>query len=143
MLELQQRPTDDLGAVATLMDFSARRLDAGDMREPVRNRQERIVTLLDKLIEEAQQREQQQSRQPRAAQAPQRPRQGAEESRLPPTAEGRIGQLNRPPQASPGEAWGKLPPAEREEILQSLRERYPSRYRHLVEQYYRALADEE
>ena len=38
--------------------------------------------------------------------------------------------------------WGKLPDAERDKILQSLRDRFPSRYRELVEQYYRALAED-
>ena len=38
--------------------------------------------------------------------------------------------------------WGQLPPAQRERILDSLRDRFPSRYRQLVEQYYRSLAEE-
>ncbi len=33
-----------------------------------------------------------------------------------------------------------MPPAERERILQALRDNFPSRYRQLVEQYYEQLA---
>ncbi len=33
-----------------------------------------------------------------------------------------------------------MPPAERERILQALRDSFPSRYRKLVEQYYEELA---
>ena len=42
--------------------------------------------------------------------------------------------------ANPGDTWGAMPPAERERILQALRESFPARYRRLVEQYYEQLA---
>jgi acyl-CoA reductase-like NAD-dependent aldehyde dehydrogenase len=40
----------------------------------------------------------------------------------------------------PGESWGAMAPAERERILQALRDNFPARYRQLVEQYYEQLA---
>ena len=49
-------------------------------------------------------------------------------------------QLGDLPQANPGDAWGAMPPAEREQILQALRDNFPRRYRKLVEQYYEELA---
>lgn len=39
--------------------------------------------------------------------------------------------------------WGELPEREREEALQFLRERFPARYKELIERYYRALAEED
>jgi len=45
--------------------------------------------------------------------------------------------------ARPGEAWGNMPPEERERILQSIGKDFPSQYRQLVEQYYNQLAKEE
>lgn len=44
--------------------------------------------------------------------------------------------------ARPGQAWGAMKPAERERIIQLLKDRFPDRYRRLVEQYYRELAKE-
>ena len=50
------------------------------------------------------------------------------------------GSMRAARRANPGEMWGSMPPAERERILQALRESFPSRYRQLVEQYYEELA---
>jgi tetratricopeptide (TPR) repeat protein len=139
-LEIQRREQGTLEEVATLMTYAADRLKAADATQRVRDRQERIVALLDDLIKEAEQREQSQSSTggglPKSA-----PGQPARASRAP-QGPGRVGDLHEVPAASPGEAWGRLPPAERERILQSLRERFPSRYRQLVEQYYRSLAEQ-
>ena len=39
--------------------------------------------------------------------------------------------------------WGEVTEREREEALQFLRERFPTRYKELIERYYRALAEED
>ncbi len=39
--------------------------------------------------------------------------------------------------------WCELPEREREEAMQFLRERFPSRYKELIERYYRALAEQD
>jgi len=140
LLEIERRERGTLDEVATLMTYAADRLKAADTTQRVRDRQERIVALLDELIKQAEQTEQSQrgvgGGLPKST--PGRP---AQASRAP-QGPGRIGDLHEAPAAHPGEAWGRLPPAERERILQSLRERFPSRYRQLVEQYYRSLAEQ-
>ncbi len=150
-LETQRRQTGPLAQVASLMDYAAGRLDVGDTGRRVQTRQGEIVDLLDKLIEQQQQREQQgggsasanrggqQGQRGQGASGP--PMQGRDVSEVDP-GQGQIGELHGAPAAQPGEMWGKLPPAQREKILQSLRDRFPSRYRQLVEQYYRSLAEE-
>lgn len=145
LLEVERRERGTLGEIATVMDYVADRLHVRDGDQRVRERQDDVIAMLDKLIEEHEQKEQQcggggkggggGKSQPRAQ------GQGRERSEAP-GGEGRIGDLHRAPEAAPGQAWGKLPPAERERILQSIRERFPSRYRRLVEQYYRNLAEE-
>jgi len=149
-IEIERREVGSLDQVAELMNYSAARLRVADGTERVRERQAEAVALLDKLIEEAQQREQQskcgggkggKGGKGQKHGATPSPKQGAEESNAPEGA-GQIGDLHGAPKADPGEMWGKLPPAERERILQSLRDRFPSRYRQLVEQYYRSLAEE-
>lgn len=148
LLELRRVAPGSLDEVAAAMDYVAGRLAAADPSDRVRQVQERIVALLDRLIE---QQEQNESRSGGAAAgdaqgapggmpggSPAAPR---EESVAPP-GEGRIGRQHAAPPVQPGDMWGKLPPAERERILHALQGRFPSRYRQLVEQYYRALAEE-
>ncbi|MBN1491871.1 MAG: hypothetical protein JXA69_18310 [Phycisphaerae bacterium] len=149
--ELQQRRAGGLGDVADLMGYAGRQLNAGLFDRPVTEAQTRAIELLDALIEatEAQEQQaaaqqsvpdgQQQDSSNRAAEAPSKP---AEQSTLPQGARDG-GPLRPSPVARPGEAWGAMPARQREQILQSLRENYPSRYRDLVEQYYRQLGREE
>jgi len=141
-LEIEQRQSGTLEEVSTLMGYVADRLDAADTTERVRERQRQVVALLDELIQQTEQREQQQSQSAgaRSALPPSSPPRPAEASQAP-EGSGRVGDLHGAPAANPGEMWGRLPPAERERVLQSLRERFPSRYRQLVEQYYRSLAE--
>ena len=101
--------------------------------------------MLDALIEEAQQREQSQSGSGsgggggsgnNGGRSPSNPMQ---QSMLP-GGRGQEGSLGEMRRASPGEVWGTMPPAERERVLQALRESFPARYRQLVEQYYEEMA---
>lgn len=144
-LEIERRESGTLGEVADVMDFVADRLGASDGSPPVRERQEQIVNLLDRLIQQMEQQEQQSGggQQARRSQAPRQSPREAKRTSDAPEGAGEIGELRAAPPARPGEMWGKLPVLERERILQSLRQRFPSRYRQLVEQYYRSLAEEE
>src|SRR6185436_11191843 len=107
---------------------------------------------LDKLIEEEEKKEQQSGGGGGSSKGQkksggkkdgnkEKPAQGRDQSDTP-GGSGDVGELHQAPKADPGEMWGKLPPTEREKILQSLRDRFPSRYRQLVEQYYRSLAEQ-
>ncbi|RMF75512.1 MAG: hypothetical protein D6744_13410 [Planctomycetota bacterium] len=147
-LEIERRESGTLGEVATIMDYVADHLKVANARDNVQRRQQEILDLLDRLIEQQQQKEQQSGGGGRRGGRPQdgRPSQATpsnprDESQAP-EGSGRIGDLHAAPSVDPGEVWGELPPAERERILQAIRERYPSRYRQIVEQYYRSLAEE-
>lgn len=151
--ELQTRRPEGLGEVSDLMTYSGRRLANGKPGKPVLINQERAVELLSKLIKEAEEREQQgkgckecqgkgcKKCQGGRPQSNQRSNSPANQSMLP-GGSGRIGDLNRTPQARPGEMWGQMRPEERERVLQSLKKTFPSQYRQLVEQYYKQLAKE-
>jgi tetratricopeptide (TPR) repeat protein len=145
-LELERQGDAPLDEVERLMRYVAARLEAIDTSERTRLRQDKIIELLDQMIEEAENQEQQGqsggSSSSEQAPQPQQGSQGAQRSEQR-SGDGQIGELHDSPPANPGEAWGDLPPAERERILQDLRERFPTRYRQLVEQYYRSLAEEE
>jgi hypothetical protein len=153
--ELLTRQPDGLGEVSDLMVYAGRRLSNGEPGKPVQVKQDRAVELLTKLIQEAEQREQQQKSTgckecggkgckkcrggtPKGIGQPGSP---ANQSLLP-GGKGQIGSLDQSPNVKPGDEWGKMRPEERERILQSLRKNFPSRYRQLVEQYYKQLAKE-
>jgi tetratricopeptide (TPR) repeat protein len=147
LAELKARRPGSLGEVSDLMVYAGRRLNRGLADPPVRDAQQRAVDLLGQLIKEAQQREKQASAAGGSGSGRGgfglggTPRMPAQQSMLP-AGPGRKGELNRSPAARPGEMWGQMRPEERQRILQSLRESFPSRYRQLVEQYYRQLAKE-
>jgi len=151
LLELATREPGEIGEVVDLMNNSHARLKQGDSGEVVQGRQQKILDLLDKLIKEAEDHEKKcnkcnkcnkgggggsgssggsQNRQPKSP---------MEQSQLPSGGSMEM-DLREARRANPAESWGALPPAQRERILQALKESFPSRYRRLVEQYYEELA---
>ena len=140
-------PAGGLPAVAALMDEVADGLHAATPAARLEPAQQRILTLLDDAIAAAEQQEHgatQRTESPsdtpgQTSGLPTDPADVSAERR----GTGTVGPLGTMPGASPADAWGQLPPAERERILQGLRARYPARYGELVEQYYRALAEEQ
>jgi tetratricopeptide (TPR) repeat protein len=145
LAELEHRQSGRIGEVVDLMTFAGRRLTHHDTGETVQQRQTRVVEILDRLIQEAEQQENSsnnsssssgsQGRQPKSQQTPQNPMQ---ESVLP-AGEAQGGALQDTRRVNPGEVWGSMPEAQRERILQALRDTFPRRYRRLVEQYYEQL----
>lgn len=143
--ELSRRVPRQLGDVRDLLVFARRHIRQGDTGEPVRQRQQEAVAMLDDLIKEAEEQEKSQSSassgsKSRGGKSGQQPGQGggAKQSQL---YRGSAPDANlRRTQARPGEAWGRMPPREREAILQSMQQQFPGRYRELLEQYYKQLA---
>jgi hypothetical protein len=146
--EIETHQPGRIAEVADLMTFAGRRLNHGDTGEKVRTRQERIIEILDKLIKEAEDQEQSSSSSSSSSggggsgsgrsggNSPNSPMQDS----VLPGGSAQEGPLQNRPRANPGEMWGAMPPAERERVLQALRDNFPSRYRQLVEQYYEHLA---
>lgn len=146
LAELENRQPGRIGEVVDLMHYSGRRLTLADSGETVHTRQKRILEILDRLIEEAEDQESSSSSSSSSGggggsgkSGKQPPGQPMPDSYLPGgrPADGSSRSARR---ANPGQVWGAMPPAERERILQALRDNFPSRYRQLVEQYYEQLA---
>lgn len=137
LIELEGRQPGQVSDVADLMIYAGRRLGHADSGDRPQERQAEAIALLDALIEEAENREKGGGGSSGSgSRAPSNP---MGRSQLPGGSTGKA-QLGDLPKANPGDAWGAMPPAEREEILQSLQQRFPSRYRQLVEQYFEELA---
>ena len=147
LAELARRIPESIDEVADLMTFSEKRLAVGDADEHVQEVQGRIVELLDQLIEQAEEQEKNQqagggkSKSQRSQQPKSQPEQPMPASKAAPEP-ARESSKNPGRRVNPGEAWGSMPDAEREKILQVLHDRFPGRYRALVEQYYQSLAEQ-
>lgn len=144
LAELQNRQPGAIGEVVDLMNYCGRRLEVADAGDVVQERQQRVVDMLDKMIQDAENQEQQSSDNDSggsgsSGNGKQSPSNPLQESTLPGGAGGK-GELRSARRASPGEMWGAMPPAERAKVMQALRDSFPSRYRQLVEQYYEELA---
>ena len=142
LADLQHQRRGDFQEVVDLMEHTARHLATADAGQNVQDKQQRILDLLDALIDEAQQQEQSSSQpQPldRSETGSSQPETPMPDSVLPQSGS-KSGTYRDSRQANPGEVWGTLPPAQRERVLQALRDSFPSRYRRLVEQYYEELA---
>ncbi|MBX3395061.1 MAG: hypothetical protein KF841_06800 [Phycisphaerae bacterium] len=146
MTELSRRAPGQIGDVRDLLTFAKRKLKTGYTDDTTLNRQDEAVELLAALIEEAEQQEQSnqngegEGRGGRGRSSGKNPGGGATESTLPTGTPGET--RLRASTAKPGETWGKMPPREREQILQTLQKQFPSQYRELLEQYYRELSKE-
>lgn len=144
--ELERREPERLGDVTDLLNYAKRELHLGRTDDDVVTKQKRAVSLLDRLIEEAEQQEQQGGggggkggRSKRSSGKPRQSSSPRQQSELNQSTEDKKN-LGRPNTAKPGEMWGKMPPKEREQILQALQKQFPSQYRDLTEQYYRQLS---
>lgn len=157
--ELDGEGLGPLLELAKRMETIERLLRRTETGRPTKKRQEDVIVSLDKLIEMMREKEQggggqgggqggkqgkgQQpgpgGQQPGGTRPPGGP---AQNSQLP-GGEGRVGELAEGRRDATGEEWGSLRDVEREEAAQFLRERFPARYRELLEQYYRALAEED
>lgn len=147
LTELKSMEAGKMGEIGDLMGFAANRLRLSDSGDLVLERQQKAIDLLDQMIQNAEQQEQNSSNS-----NAQRPNQGdPSQNNAQPEAQQPM-EDSRPPggllplgplrirEARPGEAWGAMPPAEREKVLQLLSTRFSPKYRSLVEQYYQELS---
>ncbi len=149
---LNPPPRKNLDQVAHLMADAGLWLTEGETGIDPQTQQAKALMILEEMIRQAQQREQQSRRTSgqqqsqgggqQAARGTQAPQMPALQSTAP-QGTSTIGRLHDAPRAAPGEVWGQMKPQDRAKILQFLQENFPSRYRQLVEQYYRELAKEE
>lgn len=141
--ELVQEWESPLYDLAGRMNHVASKIKGGDTGEATQSKQKEIVSIIEELIKKAEQQEGQNQDQGGGGGAPKGNRRSsgpADKSQLPPGA-GRVGDLRPRPKRKPGEKWGEMRDKEREEVLQALKQQFPDRYRELLEQYHKALAD--
>lgn len=129
-----------------LMAYSRRRLHLLDPGATTQAQQKKILAILDETIKQLEEQQDSSSGQGQGQGQGQGTQQqgtaqgmgegtGAQDSALPDGAAPpeRLGRAFR---GEAGEVWGRLPAHEREEIENHLRERFPQRYREIIEAYF-------
>jgi len=157
-------PIAVLDDTADHMDDVKKKLDTAETGRPTRDKQEKIVAMLDLLIEKAEDAENQSgqgqgqgqgqgegqgqgqgqgqgkggSGPPSGTGVPSSP---ATYSALPGGASSTDGRAAST--GTLGDAWGRLSPKEQEKVLDAFRKQLPRQYHELVEAYYKSLAEGE
>ena len=144
--ELVQEWESPLYDLSGRMSRVSKRIEGGDTGEKTQGEQKEIVGIIEELIKRAEQQEGQgqgqgggnQGGRPNNNQQPSSP---LDDSRLGRGGSGDAKDLRPKPTRKPGEQWGDMRDKEREEVLQALKQKFPDRYRELLEQYHKALAE--
>ncbi len=139
--DIKPMKEDSLDEISRLMTDVSRRLELGRSNEDVKEREQKIIDKLTKLIDkiEEEQQKQQQQQQQQSAGGSGQGGQGApmQDSRI--AGANGNGDADRKNQSDNG-SWGNLPPAERQEALQQIGRDLPTHYREAIEAYFRKLA---
>ncbi len=135
--ELEAPGADPLEGVADLMNAVERKLKRGDPGEKTLRQEKKILDKLDELLEKMKRKGKNRNSGSSG---------GNPQSRSTPARNARphgspkgLGSLHGGGR-SLADRWGKLPPKEREKVLQELKKRFPPRYRALLEAYFRKLS---
>jgi len=163
-------PDDPLGLVSSFMKKSEQGLSNSLIGEDAQTAQEDALSLLDSMIRAAEQQQQQQQNQQQNQQQKQqqqkqqqekekqqkekqqkeqeqkeKEKKQSEDSKKPIDKEkitgGTTGQGEQKALEAEGEEWGSMPPQLRRELIQSVQEGLPEKYKELLKLYYKRLSD--
>jgi hypothetical protein len=135
--DLKALKDGSLDDISRRMEDVERRLGLSRAGKVVRKKEDEIVAMLDKLIEELE-KQQQQSSSSSSGGGGGGPMNPANQSGVGgPTGPGTVN-----PRNAQGAGWGSLPPHERQQALQQLGKDFPAHYRAAIEQYFRRIANE-
>lgn len=134
---------DSLDLVARRMRDVRRRLELGRAGAATREAQDGVVAALDRLIERIE--DQQQNDDAAAGASAAGGAAGGQGAAGRPMDDSRSAGTRgdgevRSRDLAPGEAWGDLPPHERDQALQQIGREFPPHYREAIEQYFKRLA---
>jgi hypothetical protein len=141
--DIEPLKEDSLDEISRMMNDVERRLSLGRAGKQVRDQEQAIVDKLEKMIDKLEKQQQQQQQQQKQKQK--------DKQNQPQQSNGKpMDQSQVAGEKGPGEVdekdigndggWGNLPPAERQEALQSMTKDLPSHYREVIEAYFKRLA---
>ncbi len=133
--DLKALKDGSLDDISRRMEDVERRLGLSRAGKVVRKKEDEVVAMLDKLIDELEKQQQQSSSSGSPGGGPMNP---ANQSGIGgPTGPGTVN-----PRNAQGAGWGSLPAKDRQEALQQLGKDFPAHYRAAIEQYFRRIANE-
>ncbi len=134
--DLSQIKDGSLDDVSRRMQDVERRLGHGRANQKVRDVEDEVIAMLDKLIEEEEKKQQQQSGGGGASGGSQSSRPAPDSLPLGGKGPGQVTKRNIGNSAG----WGDLPPKQREEAMQEIGRDFPAHYREVIEEYFREIA---
>ena len=148
---------DPLSSLAKKMEAVKQRLESSDSGQETQRKEKEIVTMLDDLIAVAEEQGgssdsngqqnpssgQNQNNGGESGQAggQNQPSSPAKKSFLPGGEAPKPHDLSEIHPSDNTDAWGKLPPQKRQELVEMFKQKYPERYREMVEEYYKRLSE--
>lgn len=145
-----------LSDVQLRMDYSRRKLGLEDTGKDTREQQDKIISMLAKLIKEAEDKESQGkgSGKPNGEKQPGQGQGSEGDSQGQGQGQGQGGQSGGGSKGTDGEAvkrlhrggpqspWSHLRDKDRDPVYSAIKEKFPGRYQQLIEQYYKSFQDE-
>lgn len=147
-----------LSDVQLRMDYSRRKLGLEDTGKDTREQQDKIISMLAKLIKEAEDKEAQSKSNSKSKEKQKGEGQGqGSEGEGEGQGEGQGGQggqsgggskgtdgeaVKRLHRGGPQSPWSHLRDKERDPVYSAIKEKFPGRYQQLIEQYYKSFQDE-
>jgi len=145
-----------LSDVFAKMEYSRRRLALEDSGKPTQDEQKKIVTILERLIKEAEDKEcnckGSGKGKPKPGEGQGKPGEGEGEGK---PGEGKQGgtkgggskgtdgaETERLTRKGPTSEWSNLRDKDREAIFNALKQKFPGRYKELIEQYYKSFEED-
>jgi tetratricopeptide (TPR) repeat protein len=156
MRQLGQLKAVEDGSLADVMqrmEFAGRRLSLEDPGKQTQEEQDKVVAMLDKLIEEAEERECK-ACQGSGSGSGNKPASGSGSGSGKPgegQGDGPAGGNDQTPfdtvrrtfQKGPESPWGKIRDKERDPAFQAIKAKFPARYQEMIDQYYKSFQDQE
>jgi hypothetical protein len=145
LTDIEPLKEDSLDEIARMMNDVERRLALGRAGKKVRDQEQAIIDKLEKMIDQLEQQQQQQQQQ-KQRQKNQNQKNQPQQSQNQPMDQTQTGGTQGPGDVDEKDigdnsGWGNLPPAQRQEALQSITKDLPSHYREVIEAYFKRLAN--
>jgi hypothetical protein len=152
--QLKQFQEGSLSDVHVRMDFSRRKLSLDDTGTETQQQQEKVIEILAKLIQEAEERECNSQgggsgkgqKQGQAGESQSQGQAQGEGAQGGPTGGGSKGTdtdaRKRLYRGGPQSPWSRLRDKDRDPVYNAIREKFPARYQQLVEQYYKSFQED-
>jgi len=146
LADIEPLKEDSLDEIARMMNDVERRLALGRAGKKVRDQEQAIIDKLEKMIDQLEQQQQQQQQQQKQRQKNQNQKNQQQQSQSQPMDQTQTGGTQGPGDVDEKDigdnsGWGNLPPAQRQEALQSITKDLPSHYREVIEAYFKRLAN--